>query len=673
MKKIPLVLSGLVLTASGANLTTAVLATNSNQTNNSTGVISYTIDSGIAEMALTTSNGYIRADHTTFNHYEHYRQILIQNIGINRNSMTIRFDDAFEGWKPLQAVIVYRDYENGVTEAEADEKFKELTNEKNDWSVELLNKEMTTAAMSWSTTLNRDHQLKDNLTDIVYYAVKYGRETTDADGNKQLTDTYWLRGKVDYRKCGHSKVFNQDTMTCFARLDSDNKVVNYLPHDREGNFLTLPENEVIRPWEDELATVLSEKANKVREELNVLLSNLIRVKTIMSDAEVDITKLNKAAPSSSDADSLLIQAYSLEELLKRTQGIYNGIAASGDIVCPTESEVKRLEQELAEIEAELRAAEARITAAETRATTAESKQADAEAKLQTAEEKLAENRQKLQESEQKRIEAENQTQEAQQKMLEAKEKLAEIEAECQNLQKKIEAMTGKMDRLKQENAGLKQANAELKKINADLKQENEGLGRQKLAFEEKNQNLTAENHDLQAKNQDLEAKTAKLEAKIAEMEQEKGKNEESGDNASPEASGGSLDSSENGGAVIQPDDSKGAENGSNLSQEAEKSASEAGNGSGTVVSANEGGESASNRGEEENISGKVRVNDAPDGENTGINKSASEKMGQPEVEVPNLGGTETKINFWWVLIGVVGLFGASVMWLRKALISKIKR
>lgn len=603
MKKIPLVLSGLVLTTSNINLTTAVLASDQENQGQTTGVMEETLDSLTPRTMLLSGGTTIRSDHATLNPYEHQDQISFTRIDPTADKVTFELYGLNKGWKPQKIVIVQRDYENGVTEAEADRKFVNLTDAETDWGVDLITNTFTRPATSNTYATTSGHKLADNKTDIIYYAIQFAEETVGDSGESQLSNAYWLRGKIDYRHCVHSSVYDSATMACYLMTNDDARTANYQPI-KSGILITMPENEVVMTWDEEWRMILFQRVDEIRQKLQLLKDDLTTAESVLVQSGVSIEQMDKVADTSRDAEQLRMELNYLRTLLSETQAVYDSLGEGSSEA--DKGLIIQLEQKVRELEVKL---------------------TDAEAKL-----------------------------------AEMKAKMAEMEAEYQDLEVVNQGMAAKIATLEQEKAGLEQEKT-------GLTQENQELKQAKADLTEENQELGQANASLNQKNQELERRIADLERELADKNQpDQVETDDTKQDSAPDASGGSQTGEKVESAVVEPDSGTTAQSPSKTPQGANN-----GNQNEVAVAPVTMNTVQSNqvRVLEDN---SVEEGVAPETETAEKDSTLDEKnereVSNAEVEVPNLGGTETKFNFWWAIAGVIGAVGAAAIWVRKKFSSR---
>lgn len=170
-------------------------------------------------------------------------------------------------------LLVYYDYEAGVTEAEADAGLATLGEDTADWAVVLADEEYR-FGMETHPLLNMsgfevvvEGKFTDNKRDLLYYAAEFGEPKLMEDGSTSWENTVWTRGKYDYRTCIHGEDFDPNLPnyvgipTCFAREDGQGKILVTATHGGE-----ISDN--VLSWEEEWRQIQAERLWGVVEEMS---------------------------------------------------------------------------------------------------------------------------------------------------------------------------------------------------------------------------------------------------------------------------------------------------------------------------------------------------------------------------------------------------------------------
>ena len=169
-------------------------------------------------------------------------------------------------------VVAYYDYEQGVTEAEADAGLATLGEDAAEWAVVIYDEEYRFGM--------EDHPLlkfggfevwiegefTENKRDLLYYAAEFGEPELQEDGTTEWQNTVWLRGKYDYRSCIHGPDFKPvlpnyiGIPTCFARDGEDGK---HIVTATRGGAVA----EGILTWEEEWRQIQLERLREIVVEM----------------------------------------------------------------------------------------------------------------------------------------------------------------------------------------------------------------------------------------------------------------------------------------------------------------------------------------------------------------------------------------------------------------------
>ncbi len=202
-------------------------------------------------------------------------------------------------------VVAYMNFSQGVSEEEADENLANLIGSGDpDWNVvSLYENYLSAAKKTQNISLNRAQTGRDifaNKSDILYYAVEFGEI---ADGG--WANTWWSRGKIDYRSCVHSSVFDMNTMSC-TRVE-DGGVVKYLPQVNGSNKLVeIPENEEVISWEEEWRDVILADYEGVQNEIEQMWGYLNDGPWILDQNDLVLDGILKSVTHYDAADSKLL-------------------------------------------------------------------------------------------------------------------------------------------------------------------------------------------------------------------------------------------------------------------------------------------------------------------------------------------------------------------------------
>lgn len=186
---------------------------------------------------------------------------------------------------PKRIVTVYQDFENGVTDEEADAKLPTLgVEDHSSWAVTLSDKnvKLTNVVRHLKNDLINvvirpnevGADLKNNYRDAIYFAVEYSHK--DLEGKEQTPEEWvgeslWIRGKIDYRTCVHN--------AAYGLTDSlmDNRChIHYVEEQDNGwkqsyyylkNSKLATDNLSILTWEEEWKQIQAKRAAEKAEEV----------------------------------------------------------------------------------------------------------------------------------------------------------------------------------------------------------------------------------------------------------------------------------------------------------------------------------------------------------------------------------------------------------------------
>lgn len=164
-------------------------------------------------------------------------------------------------------VLVYYDYENGVTETEADAELPNLGKEAYDnWAVKIDDMDEMRAGKPTTTVLNSNSYARaiDNKTDLIYYAVEYGTKETMPNGATKWSDTAWIRGKLDYRRCVHSAgVDLTKGPICTGKKDPNSDKIALFVKDK-------PVDQNVISWPEEWREIQAERLDRLEKAIEEL-------------------------------------------------------------------------------------------------------------------------------------------------------------------------------------------------------------------------------------------------------------------------------------------------------------------------------------------------------------------------------------------------------------------
>lgn len=492
------------------------------------------------------------------------------------------------GIRAQKLVVAYRDFENGVTEEEADMAARTLGESASTDLLTLV--EAVQPAQGNTLKPLKGKKLTDNLTDIIYFAVQFGHENAD----KNLEDEYWVRGKLDYRNCIHSTVFEPENMLCTR--DTSTGVVQFLPATQNGDWVTVPSDDQVITWETEWKkeverrlAVMDEWLQHIKTELPDTDSTLYLMGKELAQLQLSTSKLENMA----EVDQKMLN---LEQTLQEVRTMLGWMIGEcqQEIMNELQNSLSTAQNNLVMMQKQVETLKTQLLQAKNEVELANDARQEAQAKLDQGYRALEEAQIEL-----ARVVAESQNLQKCIQELEAKLKLGAGENET--MQAELGKAQQEIKRLMQEKANLTQQIVELAAKNAELMRELQNLDTNnkvegaEMAIEAEDTALKLENEALKMHNQQLEQENESLRLQMRWLQQELVRV-----------------------STVQVGEVK-------VGEKPLDEAAEAGN--------------------ESIISTPVEMID--------------------EVEVPNLGETEVKVNLWWALAVIVGMLGAMSLWCKR--------
>lgn len=490
MKKIPLLLSTLTLVTGVSSLTNTTLVVSVSATDT---VATSTEVTDLYFEDLYTMSEYFRIEELDF-----INQRLTYNVG---HAMST------EWALPQKILIVARDYEGGITEKEADEASKTLGVGDDGWYQTLV-----TSKKVGATNYMLANGIADNLSDIIYFAIQYGHKT-----NQGLEDVYWVRGKVDYRKCIHSDFFDAKTMTCTVRVNNNTQTAELAGIAADG-YIAFPEDEKVLTWEEEWKEAVKEHIADLNTLLTHIKTQLPITGVTLEQAGTSIKNLQKSIAEMTGTQSLDKGLTQLQTLLQQTQAIYDWMIGAEQ------------QKNMDSLQAQLDAALAEIKRLKQDSTTGEDE-------IMQAQRELAEMTQKWREAQEKLVIVEADNQQKQADLATAQAELEKLYKEIQILQEHLDTLETKLSestatnniaqaeitQLREQITAILRQKEEIMQKAQILTNENDKLLKQYTELQKQNAELQKEvqnNLQLQQENQDLRAENDKLRAQIRELETE---------------------------------------------------------------------------------------------------------------------------------------------------------
>lgn len=512
------------------------------------------------------------------------------NFAKNELTFNVGHSSSTEWATPQKILIVMRDYESGITEDEANEAVKTLGVGDGSWYKVITDmKEPAGTNYAYPKTM----KLEENLPDVLYFAIQYAHKTVGANGRVTLEDEYWVRGKVDYRNCIHSALFDSETMACTVKMDNITQTAQ-IAAIKDGNYVLFPEDEKVLTWEEELKTVVKERITNLKTQLTHIktqLPNLGSTLFLTSKATDNMQKSLTGMSESPEINQGLVQ---LRTLMQQIQYTYDWMIGAEQ------------QKQMDALQVALDAARAEIERLKQESSTSTEE-------ILQAQQQLVEMTQRWQETQEKLDLSEADKQEKYTELLAVQEELAKLRAEMKTLHVKLGDTEAELAKSLNGKTSIEHELSEIKAEMAKILTEKEEIM-------QKVQVLTNDTTDLEQKNADLKAENIRLQQEKLELET---KNT----------------------ALISQKEELEAKIKSLEAELAQKSAC-------VMVGEVQVGNHSSADTEDDNRD-SVAVDD---------NITSAEA-----IEVPSLGEIETKTNFWWMAVAIVGALGVLGLCCRKYL------
>lgn len=221
------------------------------------------------------------------------------------------------------------DYESGWTEEEVDGMLDDWTTLEMDWTkatkeqlfTDALSHFYVTMALTVEGTRLQYDLTVMNLPDVLYYAVEF------KDLMNEDAETFWLRGKVDYRGCAHAQRFREgQTGTCAEMVDWNAGTVKYWAEEST-------EDEEVVTWEEEWRLVLAGRISAV----GVVLDGLAMVPDLPKESlaqglayeEEKLTKIEALLAKATGVEEEIVEVGRLRERMAKmlndsSEGVEDG-------------------------------------------------------------------------------------------------------------------------------------------------------------------------------------------------------------------------------------------------------------------------------------------------------------------------------------------------------------
>lgn len=344
MKKTPILLSMAALTISSLGAVVPVVATNAGRTVSISNLLSNDPISGnsVSLLSADTSRDVIFLNPEDQNPFFH-----LLSIDYKNNQMGIQIYEQGD-WVIKRIIVAYRDYESGVTEDEADQQLGKLGVEDDVIWKTVWDYDANGASDLYRYIIpkenNKPVSLNENLTDVVYYAIEYGHKT-----GAEWQDNWWTRGKISYRDCTHSSIFDPETMIC-----TEGDKGSYKVRMADYTEVEMPTEEIIT-WDEEWNMVLHKRYEEVRDRLMELRDYLYNTAGILDGSDQTLDSLEITLPKTEgmeDYDEIMSEIARLQELSRTLREYYANLGNLGDKI-----ELESLKQERDELKLEKEALE----------------------------------------------------------------------------------------------------------------------------------------------------------------------------------------------------------------------------------------------------------------------------------------------------------------------------
>lgn len=526
-------------------------------------------------------------------------------------------------WYTRRVVMVYRNYEAGITEEEADEKLASLgVDDSSDWAIKMVDRENTGQQLvSWNLKAENDGVTR-NKTDMIYYALMVAHRVENSEGEVSWEDEHWIRGKIDYRNCVHSKVYNLKTSLCRREVNTATGRMIYRPVARPGyNQAAQPEDEVIMSWEEEWRKIQEERVAAVRDNLEMLKKSFSQGKEILQQAGESLENLDVTLGKTENVDDLKYEVKNLKKLLEEVKALMDATDTS-----KLEAELDELRGEIAKLQVENTA----ILGEKGELLEKITQQADQIKALKSEKEVILKENAELM----------TKSGELETIIEELRSKKETLEAELEAIKESEQQLEQNIVALENEKAALNQEILDLQIANEDLKKELEQAKAEKEDALKTNEILKDENEKLGEKNEILRKENEKVkEENESLLEQLKTLKE------------GNIDAEnfEETKAALEAENRK-------LNSEIERLKVELKEKTYKVTGSAMGEQEAF---ADNNEDSEIIMNMQDIRENKG------EDDKEIAAEVPQLGEVETKFNLWWLLVPGLVLVGMFGYWIKR--------
>lgn len=339
MKKVPIVLSAVVLASSSVGMTLPTALNLERQGEIRETILTNDPLSG-TNLGIVARDGQLGDISLKENDVSSNFQLL--SVDYKQNQMGIQIFER-EDWRIKRVVVAYRNYEGGITEVESDANLTKLgVANDSEWKVVWDYGDTRGIVDLYQYVAPEEDgisvKIEENLTDILYYAVEYGHRAADGEG---WQDEWWMRGKINYRNCAHSSVFDKETMICMWEGDGSYGVrtANY-------DIVEMPAETVIS-WDEEWNKVQRQRYMAAQERLMGLKDDLYNMLRILDGVDETLSGLEVTLPKSenmSNLEGLKAGNAQLQLLSKELREKYLGLGNTAN-----QAELEKLRQEKVEL------------------------------------------------------------------------------------------------------------------------------------------------------------------------------------------------------------------------------------------------------------------------------------------------------------------------------------
>lgn len=337
MKKLPILLSTIAVTASGVGAMTTLALDTAKETESTGGLVAPAIEDQANELDVLNR---------VANAYDNRAYISAVDEKESKAVFTFGLP---EGWTVGRVVVARYKFEAGVLESEADTKMEGLgTSAEQDWAVILSDKEGSFGQWLYTAGFATGSFPAQN-PNILYYAVRVKRkEAVEGEINE-----YWIRGKVNYRACQKSTIFDEKTMTCGLKKKLAGTERGFQMQTRSPiAYVDYPENDTFQSWHDEWLEIQETKWQAASLKYDTLNTNLRKAAEYLDNLDKTMAELGQVVPTITGADSLLTRTQNLTNSVVKLREYYNFLLGSNN---QTEIEtwkekIKTLEGEKAGLE-----------------------------------------------------------------------------------------------------------------------------------------------------------------------------------------------------------------------------------------------------------------------------------------------------------------------------------